>query len=379
MIAGSTVAEIKMFIDTARGTSDSLADLEQFGQASDLLPADRVAYAFSNGQVLQDAIEQAFEQPEWYAQIEESLGSLITYSGVTISAAEAGLRFDSVSIPVNVGDEFSANGVAANLDGASRMPIDTVIFAEGFELGQSTLMNALGIGLVAAFITASSSSSDEEASPTPVSVDDLYDQMAQLIGFNLKTDFIDQLTGPYAFGVWNVDAEMPTVALVSGADDLVKLGDTLGTISLLIQAGGQGQTNVTSLVVEGGSLDHVEFEDGGTTYEIDYGVANGEFVLSLGGGAETVVNGPAESLADSTRYTTALSYLPSEYQAVYYVDLVRAEDAGEDAAGALIGEDGPLANMLAIPEAGGSPAESLAAVSYVEDGYAFTSGIVVVP
>jgi hypothetical protein len=301
------------------------------------------------------------------------------YTGLTVSAGEAGLLFDSVVIPAVGAGNATASGEAADLNNAARMPSDTAVFIEGYDLGQSTAMKLLGTVLAIAVTQTTGSGSDDAASPTPVSIDDVYEQIDQMLGFNLKTDFFDQLTGPYAVGVWDVDAEVPTFALVSGVEDQFRIGNALGTVSLLIQAGGQGQFDVTSLEVEGGSLDHVEYDDNGTAYEIDYGVVNDEFVVSLNGGAEVVVNGPPESLADSTRFTTALSNLPAEHYAVYYVDLVQAQSTGQDAAGGLIGADSPLSELLGTPVASDATAQSFAAVSYVEDGYAFTSGIIVVP
>jgi hypothetical protein len=135
---------------------------------------------------------------------------------------------------------------------------------------------------------------------------------------------------------------------------------------------------VTSLPITGGTVNHVDIDNNGTMVPIDYGVVSDEFILSIGGGAEEISSPRTESLADSPRFVDALSNLPSDYEAVYYVDLSQAQTTGQDAAGALIGENGPFSNMLATPVAAGSAAESFAAVTYVDGGYRYTSGIVVV-
>jgi hypothetical protein len=383
--AGTNADDLKPFLDAARGETAVLSELEAFQTASDLLSQDRVAFAFTNGPALFDAIEAQAE-----AQDEPLVDEAMTmfeaygeYSGLVVSAAPEGIRLDSVLVPEDGSADAVASGTAADLELAERMPIDTVLFASGFDLGQSAAMNLIGIGLISAVVGGLSDfETDEElASPTPVSVDDMYEQIEMLLGFNLKLDFIDQLSGPFALGLWNIDAEIPSAALVSGVEDATVLGDTLGTVSQLIQAAGQGETNVTSLSVNGGTLDHVEFESDGSTIDIDYGVVGDEFVVSLGGGAEAVMNGPTESLADSSTYVNALSLLPAEHQAIYFVDIAKLDAASGMSTRSTADEQGGLiSSLLGTPVAGSTTVpDALAAATYVEDGYTFTSGILIVP
>jgi hypothetical protein len=287
-----------------------------------------------------------------------------------------------VLVPADGSADASASGAAADLDMASRMPGDTVVFASGFDLGQSLVLNGLGLALVTVFAGISSSSFDDpDATPVPLSIDEMYESLGGMVGFNLKTDFIDQMAGPYGFGVWGISGENPAdlnMALVSGVADEQMLGDTLGTISFLIQAGAQGQANVTSRELEGGSVNHIDIEDGETTVGIDFGVVGDEVVLGVGDGAETVVNGPNESLADSETYGAALSNLPDEYQAVYYADIAQLQAAGQGMSDADVGQNDLIIDFIGTPGTE-STAESFAAVTYVDSGYFFTSGILVVP
>jgi hypothetical protein len=383
LISGSNVDDIKAFIDVSQDDGDSLADFDEFQSTSDLLPAERVGFAFANGPALLEAASDSLDDPSMAAALADSVSAYSGYTGLVIAADEPGVRLEVVVVPGEDASEAVASGVAADLDMANRVPSDTVVFASGFDLGQSAILNGLGLALVSIFsgLTSSSSFDDSDATPEPMSIDEMYDSLASSFGFNLKTGFIDQLVGPYGFAVWGIDSEDVAdvnVALVSGVADETVLGDTLGTISLLVQAGGQGQINVTSRALEGGSVNHIEISEGGTETSVDYGVVGGEFVLGVGDGAETVINGPSESLADSTMYTTALSYLPEEFQAIYYLDIAQLEAAEQGMGDAGFSQDDLIIDIIGTPGAG-SQAQSFAAVTYVQDGSYFTSGILVVP
>ena len=81
--------------------------------------------------------------------------------------------------------------------------------------------------------------------------------------------------------------------------------------------------SVTSEAAAGGSVNHVEFQQSGSTVAIDYGVVGDRLVLGLNDGAETALTGPSDTLADTDTYKTAMSYLPAEYQAAYFVNVAQ--------------------------------------------------------
>ena len=383
LVSGSTVDDVKAVIDAAQDGGEALSDLEAFQTTNELLPSERLGFAFANGPAILDAAGESLDDPAMVAEFGNSLSGYSGYTGMVIAADEPGVRLEVVVVPADGAADAAASGVAADLDMASRMPSDTVVFASGFDLGQSAVLNGLGLALLTAFAGISSSSSfdDSEATPEPASIDEMYESLSNMVGFNLKTGFIDQMAGAYGFGVWGIESDDPAninVALVSGVTDETVLGDTLDTISLLIQAGGQGQISVISRPLEGGSVNHVDIEEGDITTSIDYGIIDGEFVLGVGDGAEIVTNGPGESLADSPVYTTALSYLPDEYQAVFYLDVAQLQAAGQGMGDSGISQDDLIIDIIGTPGAE-SQVQSFATVTHVEDGYYYTSGILVVP
>jgi hypothetical protein len=213
-----------------------------------------------------------------------------------------------------------------------------------------------------------------------MTVDQMYDAVAQFLGFNLKLDFLDQLTGPYAFGVWDLDAQNPaelSAVVISDTNDEVVLGDTIGSISFLVQAAGQGEVRVVSRTVGGSSVNNVTFDADGTTMSIDFGVVGDQFVLGLGDGVNTVLVGPDGSLADSPRYMDALAHLPAEYESIQYVDVAALAELSETAAASDL-----MGDLVASPVAGTmaeTQPDTFASVTYVEDGYSRTSAIIVFP
>lgn len=381
LFAGSAADDIKAFVDASQPGADTLANLDAFTKTSDLLPADRVAYAFLNGPVTIDAATKAAGDRSMGDAIREVFATFSGYTGLVMTADDAGVRFESVIVPASGTANAKPAGSAVDLDFASRMPADTVVYASGFDLGRSMLMNALGLGIGLAFMGISSGATPtDQATPMPMSIDGIYEALARTFGINLKTALLDQMTGPYGFGVWGTDAtdiSGVNAVLLSGAKDSGIIGDSLGTISLLVQAAGQGRINVTSKQLPGGSVNHVEFQSSGSTVAIDYGVIGDRLVLGLNDGAETALNGPTDSLADADTFKTAMSYLPAEYQAVYFVDVAQLSATSAGASTTISGQDA-ISDFLGTPVAA-SAAQSFAAVTHIESGYAHTSAILVVP
>jgi hypothetical protein len=371
--------DAKRFVDASLDGGDSLASVDEFVAASDALPAERVAFAYLNGGLFLDAAA-ATDDPTVAPFIDELGGQYRAHIGATLGAEEDGISFESVMVPAN-GLPVRPKGTADALTYAERMPADTVAFASGYDLGETLVLRGLGLALIAGFGSITSDSFDDtEATPVPMTVDQMYEAVAQFLGFNLKLDFLDQLTGPYAFGVWGLDAQNPaelSAVVISDTNDEVVLGDTIGSISFLVQAAGQGEVRVVSRTVGGSSVNNVTFDADGTTMSIDFGVVGDQFVLGLGDGVNTVLVGPDGSLADSPRYMDALAHLPAEYESIQYVDVAALAKLSETAAASDL-----MGDLVASPVAGTmaeTQPDTFASVTYVEDGYSRTSAIIVFP
>lgn len=381
-IYATTVEDAMLFVDASVDGGESLAGVEEFAATSEALPAKRVAFAYMNGELLVDTVAEAAEaeDPTLAPVASEALSPYRAHIGAILGAEENGISLETVMLSTD-GSAVEPSGSADDLTFADQMPADTVVFASGHDLGETIALQSLGLALVAAFGSLNSSEVDDtEATPVPMTVDEMYEAVAQFLGFNLKTDFIDQMTGPYAFGVWGVDSQDPAeigAVLVSGVDDPVVVSDAIGSTTFLIQAGGQGEVSVISRTVGDATVNTVSFHAEGSDMSVDFGVVDDQFVLGLGDGVDTLLLGPDGSLADSPRFIAAMESLPVEYQAVQFVDvaaLVEASEAG--------GAGGMMDDVLITPVAGSMDEvqpESFASVTYVEDGNTRTSAILLFP
>lgn len=328
LVISETPADIEPMIDTAAGTIPALSDNENFKKVDAALSGDRLAFLFSNGEALASSIEDLDTSGLGLGgALNGVFGSTLT-SGTSIIADPAGLRINTVEVPLD-GSSLENGGSGADLSLAGKVPANTAVYVNGFELGKTTLIEGLGLIIASAFVGQLDSGSDMSATPVAMpSADEMYAQMATLLGFNLKTGLLDQLTGEYGFALWNVDLEDPTqisAVLVSDAADSAAISDSLSKLSFLVQAAGQGMATVTTETVGGGTVNTVTIgEEGATPIKIQYGVVDGEFVLSVGGGLDGYVAGSEQTLADSEAYQKALSLLPSEYDGVVYLDAAQA-------------------------------------------------------
>lgn len=369
--------EIKLVIDAANDSTTSLGANERFQMASGALADDRLAFAYSNNSALIDLISET--TPEYSAFLTDLLQAFDGDSGMAVVALENGIRLDLVNMSPN-GDATPA-GQASDLTLASQVPADTVIMANGNNVGQSIALRGMGFllaaGVVSSLAESMSDGATPEASPVPLDEDEVYDTLAAFFGFNLKTDLFDQLTGAYSFAVWNLDAANPAninAVLTSDVDDAVAVGDVVDTISNLITVAAQGQVDVTSRPVGDNTVNNVTFPLEDQEMSIDFGLVGDEFMVGLGDGIDTITTPPTETLADTQAFTDAVGLLPTEYQAIYYVNI----QAIQEASNAASGESTSVFGMEVGSDAT-TAAESFAAVTWVEGGNTYTSAVLVIP
>lgn len=338
IVVAEAATDVEPFIDTAAGTLDSLAGVPAFQQANEALAGERLAFAFIDGTNATADISGLATEEEDLAMFGflQGMTGLAVYSGLSVVADDAGFRFNGVEIPAD-GSTVEAGGTAADLGFADSVPADTLIFVNGYNLGQGELLQGLGLFLVSAFATGlSGSDATPAAIPNP---DELYGQVAALLGFNLKTDFIDQMVGEYGFALWNVDLADPTqiaAVLKSEVDAPAILIDSLAKLSLLVQAAAQGEASVTTKTVADSRVSSVSIgEDPATSITIDYGVVSDEFLLSVGGGLDTYLAPAGDTLSSDADFQDALAALPAEYDGIFYVNVADAIELAMSAEGDL--------------------------------------------
>ena len=431
VVFGTVPSDVSPFIGASSG--GSLAESESFQTASDLLPDERAVFAFLNGGAFIDALAASEDEDvQMVTDLAEELGNLNLDQGLAVVAEENGLRVETVQVPRDgATPDAEAGGLASDLTVADRVPADTVLYVNGFNLGQTALLEGVALLVVSALAGASGDdtlpvdatpAAEPVASPVGDDVDALYEAAAETIGVNLKTDFLDTLNGEYAFALWGVDVEDPAnigAILTSDVSDVAALDGTLSFISLFVTAGAGGQASVATRTVGDAEVKNVVLGDPAAPISIDYGIVDEELLIGVGDGVDTYVNGPDASLASDATYQETLGLLPTEYDGVFYTDLAALTELSTELEGATAGlstqdaseECAAYADQAEAQDAYDAdqstnfeldqdfdgeacedyfvstdatpiaeavadvPVDALAMVSYKQDGYAFTSSI----
>lgn len=385
IVWAETPADVQSIVDVVKGDHKSLASVANFTKGAGALTSDHFAFGFLNGQALARGINRsaASSGSSALSSIESVTGTMTdainTLVGAghdtafQISATSTGLGIQTVELP-NGGSAVpaAAAGKASALTGATKVPADSLVFINGYNLGKSAVMQALGLAVVSIF-SGIGGMATPVATPTTA---DLYQATAGFLGFNLQKDFLDQLTGKYVFALWaNGMASTPSLSSINGvlASDAANPGAvqiSVGGLGFLIQAVGQGKASVSTVSFGSDALSEVKAGSGSSATTIDFGVASKQFVLGIGDGAKTYLTGAKSSLADSANFKAAFTGLPAEYDGMAYVNVA---SLSQMSGGAMTG-----ATPVAGASAGVSNVKSYAMVSYKKGGLAYTSSMLLV-
>jgi len=390
IIVSGTPADLEPVIDASSGKVGSLAKLAAFSTVQKELRSDYLAFGFVNGPKFAG---QMGSQSMAGLGLTGMSTSLDAYSGFVVWADDPGFRIDTITVPAVAATGSAATPAAQHPQAtlAGKVPAGTMIFADGYNLGKGTALNELALALAESVVG--------ETNATPVAgqsqgqlASAIFQRAAQSFGFNLQTDFVQQLVGEYglAIGIEASNPTAPTVLLVSGVSDQAKLNDALSKLSLLVQAGGQGSVNVTTKQVSGSTINVVTGSASGLPIQIEYGVVNGQLIIGYGNSLETYVAGYSSTLADNAQYKAVMATLPADHSSTVYVDVaaisslagglmgalsgVESSVTGSPAAGATATTSSTAAMMSAL-----SGIKAYAVVGYVKDGMQAYSAILYIP
>ena len=382
IVVAQTAGDVEPIVDVARGDAESLSSVANFTKGAAALTGEQFAFGFINGQAAAAGLSTSAGSQ--LGSMDGAVSALVGADHDTafqLAASGDGLGIQTVDLPNgdSAADSAKASGTAASLDGAAKVPANALIFVNGYNLGTSAVMEALGLAVVSLFSGLSADMATPIASPT---AEDMYATTAGLLGFNLKTDFLDQLTGKYVFALWSNGGAGASVSsfdgvLASEASNPAALQVTVSGLGFLVQAIGQGSASVTTATFGDSALSEVSIGSGDSATKIDFGVAKAQFVLGIGTGAESYLTGNKESLADSRDYKAAMSALPAEYDGVVYVNVAQLSTMTSNVSGAMIDGGTPVSGV-ATATADASKVKSFALVSYKKGGLAYTSSMLVV-
>jgi hypothetical protein len=330
VVFGTAAADVYPVIDTESGKTPSLADSADFAKIAAALNPDWLLFGHVNGTEVAHQLDAAAASGIDVSSI--NLAQLKADSGFVVWADDPGFRFDSITVPAADG----STDVPANFepDLPSRVPGDSLLLVDGADLGKTGFLDTV---ILAALGSLTGSVGSDVATPEPSKspeeiAQEQFAQLEAILGFNVKTDFIDQLVGEWGIAAWGIDANAMSgqdysgihFLLISDAQTPATVSDAVSKLSLLLQAGLAGQGTVTTKLIGQDQINVLTIDTGSgeAPVTIEYGVVNGKFILSLNDAISEYLAG-GSSLADNPNYKDALAALPSEHNGVFYLDLTQ--------------------------------------------------------
>ncbi|HET8522700.1 MAG TPA: DUF3352 domain-containing protein, partial [Thermomicrobiales bacterium] len=308
-----------------------------------------------------------------------NLGSSMTqqynaYAGFVVVAQQEGFRFDALSVPAP-GATLPAAPANYVPQLPTKLPSTTSLLVDGSDLGANGILDQVALLFVQGMMQ-SGMTGTPTATPTP---DELFAQSAAMLGFNIKTDFIDQMTGEYGLAIWGAETMDPSqinALFVSGAKDPATLTDTLSKISLLVQSAAQGQITVSSTPVAGDRLNVIDLSAAtGMPSKLEYGVIGQEFLLGYNDAISQYQAGATDTLASNPTYQAALATLPAEHNSVFFVNLEQLVPLFQQLSSSMESGMG-TPGATSMPDL--SALRALAGVGYEKDGMSGASMLLLI-
>lgn len=322
IVVANRVEDVEPIIDTANGAITPLSETDNFTKLEPSLEQNFIVFGYVNGPAL--AAAGMTEGTGELAAL-SSISSLSAYTAFVGYVVDAGLRFDAVSVNEDGTAPLSASsGFTPTLD--TRVPGDTMLFIDGTDLAATGALDALALIFAQGVLGMETGATPEAGQTAEQYADEIFDQSAQVIGFNVKTDLIDQLVGEYGVALWGLNMIDPSglgFLFVTGIENQATVQDVVSKVSLLAQSAGGGEFTVTTRTVGESVVNSVDLSSSGFPLTLDYGVVGDELVISLGAGLEGYLAGPPDRLADNATYTAALAGVPENPSSIFYVDLTQ--------------------------------------------------------
>lgn len=342
-IIAPTTEGIESSIDTAQGTTESIASTEKFRDVTTELDGDAMLFAFSDSSTMLD--DPAYTDLLTEMGIDPTLlAQFNVYSGVQVAAdADApGFRFNTVSFP---NADSAATPVAApsySSDLTARVPDDTMIYLGGNELGQ-LLGPIVSIALASSAVTdlvdetvagpvVSTRPAVVGATPESDAVgsDEATPEAGQDTAgvADIVTGFLTLFTGEYVVAI-----QAPQITALSDPNSLYvlfasgieggPLVDNLLELATDSLATPDSDVTVTSEEIDGATIYTATSGSEPGAFTISYGVVEGQLLVGLGDSVQSYLDGPDSSLADNPQFQQTFEALgvSPEDGAVVYLDL----------------------------------------------------------
>lgn len=326
LVIATVPEDIEPIIDTANGDIAPITENEKFTGFQDSLTTDSIVFGFVDGESIVEQLIAAVPEEDLEMVPDDLIAQASSSVGFSFFASQEGLRFDSLIVPGEGVELPTTPAFDPTLD--ERVSADSLVFATGSDIGPSGVLDSLALLFASALIA--DPSAETIATPAPETDPDAYAeevfaQAEDVLGFNIKTDLVDQLVGEWATSVSISDIEsgVPQIdaVFVSGADDPTVVNDVLSQISFIAASAAPEESISSRDLEDGTSLYQIDGGDESFPLLIEYGVVEDQLVIGVNDGIDAYVEGPDESLADSENYQAVFASLPSDVTGAGFINI----------------------------------------------------------
>ncbi|MEJ7900646.1 MAG: DUF3352 domain-containing protein, partial [Thermomicrobiales bacterium] len=199
--------------------------------------------------------------------------------------------------------------------------------------------------------------------------DEIFADAEGLLGFNLKTDVLDQLVGEWAMAgsVANITDLEPTISaiFVTEVDDDETVTGVVETITNMIASQSDDTFTLTSRDVNGSDVTVVDLSESGTPLVLEFGVVDEGLVIGVNEGIDDFVGGQTSPLSDDQTFADTFAELPAEVTSVSYLNIQSLLPLIEDA----IALSSTSSTLDADPACGEFDNQADAQAAYDEDDF----------
>jgi hypothetical protein len=314
------------------GAGPTLADFEPFNRVMAAQSGDQLIRAYANGpsgtRMLGGAFSPFYAVSYRELAMFQALAAPVagTFTSLGLTATEDGVLLRTAQLPAPIiGPELPDASPSDDL--VAEVSDRADLFISGRTLSQNPQFAQIVDAIVIAAATTSASSFDK----IPPDIRTwAYDEIERRTGIDLRTDLLDQITGDYlvAGALDGVDRLSDVNVVVrSDLDDADTVADTIGKLATLLRvatsdlADEADQAELTERKIGEDTLYTLTVRSGGETIRFSFGVVDEQLLATMGDGMSLLTGSGSGSLADDTGYQEAISKLPEQDGAPFYLDV----------------------------------------------------------
>ena len=338
ILVAATPADLELVIDVANGDAPSIADSEALADVRSRLVDESLLFGFFDAALIGEALPEevvdmiAAQNP----QTADLGAAAFDFSGgFAFSADPLGFRFDAITVYPEDSPVLDMQVQNFDITADERVPANTLLFAAtslpeqdgAFDSVALSLIQLVNMGMGDGI--ASGPPTDPFAAMDPAYVDEQIGAASEVLGFDLRADFFDQIVGEVTLavslpGFTAGGIDFNAIGAV-GLDDEAVVADSLSRVARLVDSSAQGEDpaalDVSTRNLDGNRIYVVRDPEAPEAFAAEFGVVGEELLIGAGSGIDDYVNGLSPALADDPAYQEVLATLPANNSAIFYLDL----------------------------------------------------------